>query len=168
MNKNPMYQSWLPPWDCADPSTHWVSLFTSHGSVLKPSLAFEKWLYSRTAWRGSVFPASPCFNMTCVLFALVKANGISISIRDQKFIGGWRRQCGHYPFSCTTISYNASAYSLVVTPFFMALILFFIDMVYLYCRKAQVIGTNWSCCITSCTNMGQIPEPNASRPKGNL
>lgn len=62
-----MYQSWLPPWDCADPSTHWVSLFTRHGSVLKPSLAFEKWLYSRTAWRGSVFPASPCFNMTCVV-----------------------------------------------------------------------------------------------------
>lgn len=83
------YQSWLPPWNCADPSTHWVSLFTSRGSVLKPSPAFEKWLYSRTAWWGSVFPASPGFNMTCALFALAKANGVSISSRDQKFIVGW-------------------------------------------------------------------------------
>lgn len=61
-------------------SAHTELVFsTNQGSVLKPSPASEKWLYSTTAPWGSVLPASPGFNMTYTLFALPRVNGLSIS-----------------------------------------------------------------------------------------
>jgi len=71
-----------PSWDPAGPSTHWLSLFTSHGSVLKPFLTSEKWLYSRVAPWDSVFPASTGFNITCTLFGLTRANGLCINSQE--------------------------------------------------------------------------------------
>lgn len=159
------YQCWLPPWDPADLSPHWVSFFTSQGSVLKPSPASEKWLYSTTAPWGSVFPASPGFNTTYTLFALTRANGLSISCRDQRLIVGWRSLHRHFPVSSTIISQNTSACRLVVTPpswpWPSSLLYFAVPLM----REGMSSSTNWNCCTGSCKNRGEIPKPDTWRPK---
>lgn len=69
---------------------------------------------SSTPW-GSVFPASPGFNMTHTLFALMRVNGLCILCWDQRLLVGWRSLHRHFPFSFTIISQNTSACRLVVT-----------------------------------------------------
>lgn len=136
--KKKSYQSWLPPWDPADPGTHSQSFH-------KPSLCFkaQSWLYLKMASfkKGTMGLCVSCLPWLWYDLCIWSSKGkwSSTSSRDQQSFCVRGVNMGTSLFnlqpSLTMLQHVGWSWH----PF-MALILF-IDMGYLYSRKACVLGT---------------------------